>query len=103
MGSRSSWCAKDGNIPWSWMLLAVFSHYGSFRMDEPILDGIICMCYIWRKEVVYGLLEVAVIGELINLLASNLNIQAANIALPRSRNCSLLFGITNCKSSSTGP
>jgi len=33
------------------MLLAVFSHYGSFTMDECILDVMICMYYIWGKDV----------------------------------------------------
>jgi predicted metal-binding membrane protein len=40
-------CTKDGNISWSllsWLLLAVFSSYGSFRLDEFVMDGIIC----WR-------------------------------------------------------
>ncbi len=46
-------CIQNGCIPWTllpWMLLALFSDYGSSGMDESSVDGPICCNNFWRKD-----------------------------------------------------
>ena len=51
--SKGIWVARSAGVSLAIIgILAIFSSHGSFRLDEFVMDGIICWRYIWRKGVV---------------------------------------------------